>query len=214
MSAFYCGSATLLLLLGSTACVPPPMLPSSAMLPPPSPPLVASAQASVTIAACSEPPPVPSTIASVPEPPSTRAPARVPEPTATPTPPAVRESVPAPAMPPDPPKPAAVRSTVSCGVRVRVDAVDGDRVTLVFENVSRDTIVIGASPWARFVDAHGNSMQRLTGDWFESFQLLSASRRTTTLRLSGGDPSALDRMEVDDSGKNGDCTLKVAGLSG
>jgi hypothetical protein len=107
----------------------------------------------------------------------------------------------------------------SCGASVRVTGARGQRVTLEIENASDETIEIGGSQEASFVDTHGAAMQPemdpASDDWFMPFKLPARSHRAVTVRLLGGDPSALDRLEIPNSG--GDfvpvCTIEASGLA-
>jgi hypothetical protein len=107
----------------------------------------------------------------------------------------------------------------TCGASVRVAGVKGHRVSLYVENVSDDTIEIGSTSQATFVDKDGAAMEAEMrpgeDDWFMAFKLPARSHRTVTVTLKGGDPATLARLEIPNSG-NGfvpDCTISVSDLS-
>ncbi len=107
----------------------------------------------------------------------------------------------------------------SCGAAVRVLGASGHRVTLEIANIQDDTIEVGASPQASFVDAHGAvmaaDMRPGEDDWFMPFNLPARSHRQVTIWLTGGDPGALDRIEIPNSGDGfvPTCTIQLSGLA-
>lgn len=107
----------------------------------------------------------------------------------------------------------------SCGAAVRVVGADGHRVTLEISNTEADTIAIGASPQAAFVDTNGAAMAPAMrpgeDEWFMPFSLPAHSHRRVTIWLTGGEPAALDRIEIPNSGDGfvPTCTIQLSGLA-
>jgi hypothetical protein len=108
----------------------------------------------------------------------------------------------------------------TCGATIRVIGTEGRRVTLEIANTRSDTIEIGGSSQASFVDATGTAMSAKmtpgTGDWFLPFSLPPASKRQVSVTLKpGGDPATLDRIEIPNSGASVVplCTVKISGLA-
>ncbi len=108
----------------------------------------------------------------------------------------------------------------TCGARVSFGGADGSVVTLEFENVTLDSIEIGSSADAAFVDTSGMSMEAKmnpgSDDWFMGFALPSRSKRRVTVTLgTGGTPAKLDRVEIPYSGPGRipRCTIKASGLA-
>jgi hypothetical protein len=105
----------------------------------------------------------------------------------------------------------------SCGVGVKLVSAQRHRVELEFDNVTSDTVRIGGSSRAAFVDLDGNAMSAVTDpgsdDWFQGFSLPTDSHRRVRVKLSSsGDGRKLDRIEVPDSGRTQSCTIRIAGL--
>jgi hypothetical protein len=112
------------------------------------------------------------------------------------------------------------RDSAECGVAVRVVSASDDVVALEFENVSDQTVTVGGSSDAAFVDERGMAMHAqmrpsVENNWFMPLQLPSKSRKGVTVKLTGGDASALDRIEVPNSGASRIpmCTIKASGLA-
>ncbi len=112
------------------------------------------------------------------------------------------------------------QEAASCGVRVEFVGAEGKRVTLEIENVSTDTVQIGSSARAAFVDSTGHAMVATMNagadDWFMPFSLPASSKRKVEVTLgSGGDPAKLDRIEIPNSGSSmiPMCTVKASGLA-
>ena len=107
----------------------------------------------------------------------------------------------------------------SCGAAVRVIGAQGHRVTLEIANIEDDTIEVGGSSMASFVDARGAvmtaDMRPGEDDWFMPFKLPARSHRQLTVWLTGGDPGALDRIEIPNSGDGfvPTCTIQLSGLA-
>ena len=106
-------------------------------------------------------------------------------------------------------------STSSCGAEVRFTGADGHWVNVEIANTTDDTIEIGSGIDASFVDADGTAMapQMTPGEdsWFMPFQLPAHSHRAVRIRVKGGDPSRLARIEIPRSGETPfpECTIKA-----
>ena len=107
-------------------------------------------------------------------------------------------------------------SSGACGAEVKTTGADGSWINLDFANTTGDTIEIGGSQEASFVDGDGVAMQpQMTpseDEWFMPFKLPAHSHRTVRVRVKGGTPSTLARIEVPHSGGDfiPDCTIKAS----
>ena len=114
----------------------------------------------------------------------------------------------------------SLETSGTCGATVAVLGAEDGVVSLAFENTAADTIEIGGSMAASFVDATGSVMKArmrpaVDDNWFMPFKLPPKSRRQVTVALEGGNPTKLDRIEIPHSGSGAVplCTAKLSGLA-
>jgi hypothetical protein len=121
-----------------------------------------------------------------------------------------------PSLPPPPPPPPVTEAVVrvsrpSCGAIVTYSGAAKRHVHLAFENVTDETIQIGSSTSASFVDRDGAAMvpeldPGPSDAWFFAFSLPPRTHRNVIALVAGGDPAALVRLIVPDSG-DASCTI-------
>jgi hypothetical protein len=103
----------------------------------------------------------------------------------------------------------------SCGAEVAFKGADGHWLSLDFANTTGDAIEIGGGTEASFVDTDGVAMepQMTPGEesWFMPFTLPGHSHRTVKIRVKGGTPAQLARIEVPHSGETPlpECTINA-----